>query len=506
MDLLPKHMCHRCSYKLEEFHKFYVDCLKTDANLKSQLSWMRKEDPQERVGIPMVQIENVKIKIEPPDYDAYNISPMADNVNYINSVAFQPNDLSYAAAAYRCRCCCDKMDQSNRNLSTNYQRTAMSRCNRNGNIETVTNGQANGTLLVKRNLFNDRTFQEQSNVPTTVTGNKKKTNSSDIKPMEDVKSMTVVNEEVTKSVFVRNLRPRKISVNYMGSKRKPAAAHTSKTPKSDVTTPQLEFEATQIKLEKFDDFDGRILRPRKGTVDYVGPKRKYSRNKNQRSRVNGYRVDEHKVRNIASKLKVPSREVSIGDMISSVKQEHLSDLEDNPSDEPLASLSSNERSSNLANEIGALSNDLLANIQNERVNCVVLGSAESLVALDKLKSPRITSRSKPKSERVNLNGIADTGYSTKYLRSHDVILRNGRIKKLGNTEVSARKLRRSLRNLSEAGKPTERDLMKAIRGIVTAKNISASIKLVDNNIKHYCEECNTKFVSKELFKLHVCYH
>lgn len=69
MDMLPKQMCHRCSYKLEEFHKFYFQCIKTDNNLKSQLSWMRKEKKVDEIVSPMVHFGNFKIKNEPVDSD-----------------------------------------------------------------------------------------------------------------------------------------------------------------------------------------------------------------------------------------------------------------------------------------------------------------------------------------------------------------------------------------------------------------------------------------------------
>lgn len=71
MDMLPKQICHRCSYKLEEFHKFYIGCLNTDEKLKSQLSWMKKNTSPEKdkVGVPMVHIQNVQIKSEPLDID-----------------------------------------------------------------------------------------------------------------------------------------------------------------------------------------------------------------------------------------------------------------------------------------------------------------------------------------------------------------------------------------------------------------------------------------------------
>lgn len=171
MDLLPKQMCHRCSYKLEEFHKFYVDCLKTDATLKSQLSWMRKGDGREKVGVPMVHIENVKIKAEPLDYDVYELEPLVENIDYINSmssVAFPAggihDGLTYAAFS-RYRCCCDKKDQSRPRKTTarlcqNYE-GPIPRCGRIADVSRKRTLEDTARLKpFKRNLFTQSVFPD----------------------------------------------------------------------------------------------------------------------------------------------------------------------------------------------------------------------------------------------------------------------------------------------------------------------------------------------------------
>ncbi|XP_031832632.1 uncharacterized protein LOC116426981 [Nomia melanderi] len=307
MDLLPKHMCHRCSYKLEEFHKFYVDCLKTDTDLKSQLSWMGKNDPLKRVGIPMVHIENIKTKIEPPDYDAYDMAPMVGNMSYINSMspmAFEPEDISYAA--YRCRCCCDKMDQSNRTIPTSYQTTtAVPRCNRLSNVEPEINEHVNVSQSPRRNPLTDEKYRERSTVLTQVDGNcrlqKAHPNHSSL--TENIKSAGVVKKDKTKNAIVRNLRPRKTFVNYVGARKKSTLSQLKVAELNGVTLhTQPKLEIDEIKVEKFEDFGGRVLRPRKGTIDYTESKRKYSRSliRNQRPRME--EVHAGKVRNIVNKL------------------------------------------------------------------------------------------------------------------------------------------------------------------------------------------------------------
>ena len=510
MDLLPKHMCHRCTYKLEEFYKFYVDCLKTDAGLKNQLSWMRKDVPTERVGIPMVHIENVKIKIEPGDYDAYDMNPMVDNVDYINSMnsmnsmTFQPNDIPYAAYA-RCRCCCDKMDQSNQAVPTNYENT-ISTCNRVVDVEACNNNRTNKSQATKKQQsstisVNENHKDSRSNKPT----------SSSFDHPAGARVKFNARKDVLRNPIVRNLRPRKGSVDYVGSKKKSPGISASRSAKLEASPLQPEIDATRVKVEKFDDFEGRILRPRTGTIDYCMSTRKHSKSmdKNQRSQDEEYRVANYKVRNIANKVKLPSREVSklAKDRIKvMVKEEQLSDFDETVDELLSSAMLPKDRK---AVKIEMLPNGHLIGFQNDRVNGNMLNCARPTTdfsATATLKSPKIVSKGKLKSGKMASSPPAAITYSPKFLRSHDSYLRNGKIKKLDDAKASARKLQRNLRNLANGGSPTGSKLMTTITGVVNAKNISASIKLIDSNVKHYCEDCNVSFLNKELFKLHTCYH
>lgn len=522
MDLLPKHMCHRCSYKLEEFHKFYMDCLKTDADLKSQLSWMQKENPKERIGIPMVHIENMKL--EPPDYEAYDMNPMVDNANYINSmssVTFQPNDIPYAAYT-ECRCCCDKMDQSNQTIPTNYENTTLSSCNRLNNVETKTDSCVNESQAVKKNLLVSKTFQERSNLEMRVNENNKNSRwcrptSSTFDHMDNVKGKFTEKEEISRGVIVRNLRPRKGFVDYVGTRKKLAAISTSKSAQSKTLTLQSQYNAIRIKLEKSGNFAGHVLRPRNGTINYWNrsPQKKYSKStkQNQSSQGNKYQASKHKVQNIANKLKLPSKEVPllVENRVSfAIKQEQLSDLDDTVLDKLHVTLPKNRETritGDLANNTNALPNDLLVSDRNDRnylSNCTQHDVDFSVT--NKLRSLKTTMKNKIKSGKVGVDRTVARSYSPKYLRSQDFFLRNGKVKKFETTNVSTKKFRRNLQNITDTAKPISRNLTEAIGGIISTKKISASIKLIDNDIKHYCEDCNTSFANKELFKLHVCYH
>nr|XP_003702930.1 PREDICTED: uncharacterized protein LOC100878370 [Megachile rotundata] len=489
MDLLPKHMCHRCSYKLEEFHKFYVDCLKTDADLKSQLSWMRKEDSKERIGVPMVHIENVKIKLEPPDYDVYDMNPIVDNVNYINSVSsmtfpvngVRSNDISEGityTAYTRCGCYCDKADQSNQTVCTNYKNT-ISRCNRLNSVTSNENSCANELRAVKKNVLENKTHRKQSNLTTVDEAKRDKFNA---------------NEELP-AIIVRNLRPRKGFIDYTGTKKKRSVISTknrSQNTDSKLSIPLTEFVPTKIKVEAFDEVESRILRPRKETIDYIGPKRKYSKSvdKNQRSQDTKYRsIKKCKVRNVANELKIPAETVPLLNTIKfAIKQEQLDDSEDRTValHEPVSAiLSTNceqDNTGNLVDKIDSLPNNIVANVQKSRVYHNLLNRMQrddDCGVTNKWKSVN-------KLGKIGLNRIAAIKYPPKYLRSQNLYLRNGKVKKLDN-EVSARKLA-SLRNITNRGK--------------ISKKISTS--LIDT-IKHYCEECNTSFANRELFKLHACY-
>ncbi|XP_076621821.1 uncharacterized protein LOC143342145 [Colletes latitarsis] len=508
MDLLPKHMCYRCSYKLEEFHKFYVDCLKTDAGLKSQLSWMRKGNPKERVGIPMVHIEN--IKLEPPDYGAYDVSPMVDNANYMNamsSVTFQSNNIPYAAYT-QCRCCCDKMDQSNQTVPTNYE-TTVSRCNRLNDVGTETDGSANESQAVKKNVLISKPFQERSNATARINENVKnlrwcRPTSSTFDHVHNTKCKSIAREKVSRGVNIRNLRPRNGFVDYVGTKKKMAAISASKSVK------------LRIKIENSDDFEGHILRPRNKMIDYCDrttQRRNSEYKKNQMSQDNKYKTSKDRVQNIANNLKVSSKNESklVEKKVRfAVKQEQHSDLEDTVFDKLSVTLPKNYKTrsiGNLADNIDALPNDLLFNVQSDR-NCLLSCEEHGVdfSVANNLKSLSNAAKNNLKSGKIDLDRIATISYAPKYLRSQDFFLRNGKVKKFRTTNLSTKKLRRDLHSITGTAKTTSRSLMETIGGIVDTKKISASIKLIDNNVKHFCEECNLSFINKELFKLHTCYH
>lgn len=497
-----------------------MDCLKTDTGLKNQLSWMQKEDSKERVGVPMVHIENIKIKVEPPDYDMYGINPIVGDVGYINSMSsvtfpmnsVQSDDISeritYTTYA-RCSCYCDKSDQSNETVSTNYE-NKISRCSRTNEIRQGNDGCANEARM-KKNFLSSKTFEGRRSNLVQLVNEVKDTDrcrptSSSLNLSNDLSESYDANKETSKDMIVRNLRPRRNSINYLENRRKLSSLSSLKDEnRSTIIKSEMpastEFDITQIKVEKLDDSEGRILRPRNGTINYRGPIRKYSKstNNNQRSQNNKHQANKKKVLNITNELKLPLNKMSKqlkNEIKLKIKEEQSSDLKDLIFDESVsvAMLS-------LPNQIDSLPDDYNVNIKKDNINHNALNHVDNF-SITNWKSLRNISNNKLNAKKIKSNRLTRINYSLRYLRSQDVCLRNGKIRKSDSADISIKKLPKSLKNLMNRNKTSNKTLMKTIRNGVTAK-MSASMKMID--IKHYCEECNTSFANKELFKLHACY-
>ncbi|KYM98618.1 PREDICTED: uncharacterized protein LOC108777453 [Cyphomyrmex costatus] len=500
MDLLPKQMCHRCSYKLEEFHKFYMNCLKTDAALKSQLSWMRKGGVREKVGVPMVHIENMKeIKAEPLDYDVYELEPLVENIDYINSmnsVTFPAdsihNGLTYTTFS---RCCCDKKDQSRSRrtseLCQNYQ-GQMPRCGRIANVsQKKTFEDAAQLKSIKRNLFTQSVFpdcpqnrlQHVENVVENTVENVRDclvtvTSTKDATPetrnhCHGKLGTLLKNQPVTRNTIVRNLRPRK-NLNYAQVKHKKTRSSINPRPstltKSNVSEaisyPNVEL-MRHIKVELIEESKGRNLRPRRNVVDYQESKIK---------KVSDYRSKKRKLDEESSKL--CSKNDSTSNALDfKIKQETLyRDLENTMLSET-TNTTPQLPSKFLPAKIEAMTSHNSISLQDDylksqfRVQLTEQKSFSNIVRNRLAKAKKVL--------RVN--------YSPKYLRSQDIYLRNGKIR--NNTEWSVKKLQtRKLTNT--VNKNTKKSPM---------------LKLSEN-IKHYCESCNVRFINKELFRLHACYY
>lgn len=519
MDLLPKQMCHRCSYKLEEFHKFYVNCLKTDAALKSQLSWMRKDRGREKIGVPMVHIENVKIKAESLDYDVYELEPLMENMEYINSMnsialpagGIHHNGLTYATLS-RYRCCCDKKDQNRGRRTTaelcqNYKES-VSRCGEiagDSRKRTLEN-TAPRLRSIKKNLFTQAvSFPDcpQNRLPCVdAIENARDRLTADTNAKDDVSSLETRkrsyggveavpgSQTAARSTIVRNLRPRKNLVNYASNNRRTsigADPGSSAMNNSDISNskpmPGLNFKLTrQIKVEQMDELEGRSLRPRRNVVDYQEPKMR---------KVSDHRTKRRKMEDAEQSPKLHSKNASSVNEFAlklKIKQEVLDDLEDTVLSETTSAIPRlpNNSFANLPAKVEALTsdNDISDNYfkssHPQLRNKFQLAKRKSL---SNLMKNRLTKTKK-------IYRLPAANYSPKCLRSQDAFLRNGKARKNDYMEWSVKKLQ-------------TRKLMDVVNK--SAKTKPAMVKLVET-IKHFCETCNVSFANKELFKLHRCYY
>lgn len=501
MDLLPKQMCHRCSYKLEEFHKFYSECLKTDRDLKSQLSWMRKREVEEDVRVPMVQIENVKIKSEPPDYDIYELDPIVENVNYIKSMSgmtFSMNNVRnnnvdsnriidvdecftcdrLAELGPTCRCSYRK--------STNSSKAAIAR-------ETTVRPRAGRSNT--RSSSSKRSTEKQN-------GNTSKNETTEI--VIKTEKPDVVSEP-------RSLRPRNKSIDYIGTKRKKSMIVNPASVRRRTSTAKGQIVngivINEIKKEPQDEHQ-RILRPRKLLVDYIGSKRKKTETQ-EGNKGGDNRIKRRKSSATKEKANIIPVEKRISRLFPNlefkVKQEILSDDVNTNVNRDVPNCVSNlsslfDRETELAVKREIVKDGFLEN----RTQAIASGSQP--VSKIPLLKKFITSKTKPR--KVSASRISGTNCSPKYLRSQDLPLRNGKVKKtdsdqllsLGSLKRRNLFLEQSKKGRSIGGKnvPAKtRENLNVIRVPTSLKNPS--------NIKQYCEKCNNSFMNRELYRLHACY-
>lgn len=497
MDLLPKQMCHRCSYKLEEFHKFYVDCLKTDAALKNQLSWMRKGGGREKVGVPMVHIENVKIKAEPLDYDVYELEPLVENIDYINSmssVTFPTggihDGLTYAAFS-RCQCCCDKKDQSRSRRTTaglcqNYEgqmpgRGRIADVSRRKTLEDTTRLKPFKRNLLTQSAFPDCPQNHPRDKNTDNARNRLATITKDDVPTPDTRNHSHArtfreNQTIARSTIVRNLRPRKNLVNYASDKKKmssvtPGPSTLSKLNDPDTKTISSDFELIQqIKVEQTDESAGRNLRPRRNVVDYQEPKMR---------KVSEHRAKRRKTDEQSSKL-YSENESASNALSFKIKQEALDDV---------VMFSETNATSRLPSKLVALpkvatTNDNDVNLRNDYLKSQFQGQFQLAErrSLSNIVQNRLVKTKK-------MCRFPTANYSPKCLRSQDAYLRNGKTRKSDHMELSVTKRLQARKLINTINKGAKK---------------SPILKLSEN-IKHYCETCNVSFMNKELFRLHACY-
>lgn len=321
MDLLPKQMCHRCSYKLEEFYNFYVDCAKTDTELKSQLSWMRKETLEEKIITPMVKMNRFKIKTEPCDdnMDSNVLGHISESSLLFPASILQHSfdtDASPMLSCTRCQCLCNpsiKMNKSSPKQveeSSNETSTETSEDMPKKDFEN----EAHGSNVISNAPNNASKLDTPKTVDKDFTLNKDMFEDNGF--IEVNKKIPVVNLEVNDCIrsdsldntnlfasgkLNRALRPRKGSVDYTSQKKKGLGSNNLKAKlknKLDSIDPSLvnpvDVKVSQgnsahsspvIKLEKVDD-TMRTLRTRKNLEEFNKRIKEFKRKRNLHKREN----------------------------------------------------------------------------------------------------------------------------------------------------------------------------------------------------------------------------
>lgn len=533
MDLLPKQMCHRCSYKLEEFYDFYVNCAKTDTELKSQLSWMSKENLEEKIVTPMVKMTPFKIKMEPPDsestdpkiFDQFNESSLFFPASFLQH-SFEPS--SPMITCSRCRCLCD------RSIKVDKKSPQPKKCE-----------------------FKN---QRQNFIPVPHS-------SSEIN--ENLKEPCEENPDNLKSKKMnRALRPRKVSVDYMGHKKKGSISNmksklklalemidTELVKPVTIKIPQRELPASSpiIKLEKVDEQLG-TMRKRKNLEEFnkrikeLQLKKKKDENRNKKffqrrksfqkevslrrkSFQSEHNSENHKKKNfpkdLLSRRSMHAEEnLSNGDSSSILVNENFfqslnSNIKDNSNDKVLRTM---ERQIKQEIVIKTLESTVSLDVkQNEKKSLNVSANLESGKSVDKFPLHAFVKLEKDYTCNVDYPRIKIKRHSAIYDLTKS---ENARIDSLENdscvevihkkspvkevSSVSQKSLRKTEQRLKTKGKSPEKIQKEAKKK--KKKKIEANVtKQIENNsstvhdCKRKCEKCNASFNNTELYKLHPCY-
>ena len=483
MDLLPKHMCHRCSYKLEEFHKFYIDCLKTDTALKSQLSWMRKDTPKERIGVPMVHIENMKIKSEPEEVDSLLESVGLVDFPVPGVQTALPDCIMYTSFANtsRCQYYCDKTDPTRQPISKNCthpQLDIRESTDLTYRLNGVSEGPEPEILWKKRKNLFDSTKEPR-------------------KSLHQEKPLSFPENTLSKTgTLVRTLRPRKRSVDYVGTKRKPPAPDSENGPKITEPTSTSISNLIIIKDEPLEVETHRILRPRKHPETEV--KSNESRSKSAERCRKRVKTSNTKLRRSQSLAQGAVFELEIKkEIVDSIQdsEELRLRLKSEPPDvysPPVANQSSKKRKDGL--KVKEVSKPKVAGprINKDGLIAKAINNDKQGLNISKVGKPSkigLIGKEEFKIGKVFIKRSSKVCFSPKNLRSQDLHLRSGKVK--ANNALDTKSFRRDIRkNLLE--KISDNAKMKVV-------------KLANVDVKHLCEKCNISFINKELFRLHACY-
>lgn len=501
MDLLPKQMCHRCSYKLEEFHKFYIDCLKTDAALKSQLSWMRKDNQKERIGVPMVHIENVKIKTE---IDPHEIDPLMESVSLVEFPVSGvqtglPDCIMYTSFANtsRCQCYYDKADPARQAISKDCTHPTQFDLRKSTDLTYRLNGVSvppEPEILWKKrkNLFG-------------LTADPPKSTTNQEKPSA---APAFTENTLPKTEQVpRTLRPRKRSVDYVGTKRKAPATDAENGTKSSTEPPIgdliiIKDEPLEVEVEP-----PRTLRPRKHPeAEDMHEENRSKSAERCRKRIKTSPVKPRRSNSLAQEVlerQIKQEVLDITDdgeeLILRLKTEPLdpdSSLMSSPSpkkrkDAPKVAREVAKEVPNVAKEVVKEVPKLVKvgpKINKDELLVKAIDICKEGLSFSKVAAKTgLVGKEEFKVGRVLVKRSSKVCFSPKNLRSQDLHLRSGKVK------------------VKDALKPQFRRDFKKHHEKMMENAKTKVLKLASVDLKQLCEKCNISFANKELFRLHACY-
>ncbi|KAI4499299.1 hypothetical protein M0802_005559 [Mischocyttarus mexicanus] len=286
-DFLSKVICNACSFKLDEYYKFYLITLKTDKHSKNQLSWMNKNEEKKvkSDNKPMVRIHNVNVKIEPVDYEMYYLDPVIKNFDYMNSLKFESFPVNEKSRTHGIpdRIAHQTLNDHSCNEQNHKKRFTSNEYNKYPACEDVKNLNDNLSENLRVNFNsndNDNNFFQKNNKITNQDHNRK-----------DIILKKRSFKELSGNSLNYTLRPR-VVVDYVETRRKihnPFKINNDTRSNNNVnnTVPLAESKisiiSTTVKIEKeetkeeeitTEHFKRRALRPRKIPINYNENKRK----------------------------------------------------------------------------------------------------------------------------------------------------------------------------------------------------------------------------------------
>lgn len=558
MDLLPKQMCHRCSYKLEEFYNFYVECAKTDRELKSQLSWMSEENVEGNNSIPMVKMNKFKVKTEPLDNDSTDSNNTygqfgGNPLFFPASILQHGPESNLTLPCLQCKCVCDRRIKLTKtspkeikasSKSESENKVDHSQILRNGPSVLIECMDVDCKIKCANKPFKD---DECSKIDSQ---------QQIVKSVDNEVFITVDGEnDVFKlEKLNRALRPRKSLVDYIGPKKKTAVANlnlkTNVKNKLDyidmslvnpvdirITKGNANHPSPIIKLEKVDDTI-KSLRAQKNLELFNRRMKEFQRKTQLRKKENRPRnnlwsevgeIRKHeKLKETSNSLNKKKSQNGENPARSLNREEH--DIKCNIQKSEAIINGESSTDNRMCDSNNGL--DILkSKIKQELVNRTIKSDKSSehtvqdstlkaenrlpFCAIVKLEKDYICNVDYPKVQikrHLTMTNSAECqeGRSRSSTKEKDhskiTMSKTSPVKDesfLKSVRSNERRLKiRNNNHKTKSSKKNGRRLNFTIKSAVFDKGLS--MVLHQSELKH-CEKCHASFVNKELYKLHPCY-